>query len=65
MQKISNILETIQTAQHGTERPFTLILLDDIGAPVKVERFATHHLAWGSGENWKMLNPKYSYRIEE
>ncbi len=61
MQK--EILETIQTAQHGSARPFKVLLTKD-GETVTTERFATEHLAWASGENWKMLNPKYDYVIE-
>ncbi len=57
------VLEQIQTAQNGSERPFKVLLMknDEI---VSSEKYATEHLAWASGENWKMLNPNYDYVIE-
>ena len=60
----NQMLEAIQTAQYGTQRPY-LVVLKNNDFKVSSKRFATRHLAWAHGENWKMLNTNYDYLIIE
>lgn len=58
------VIEKIQTEQHGTERPFRCIRYSAANYAGHAD-FATHHLAWADGENWKGLNTNHSYQIIE
>ena len=49
---------------HGKAKPFELLLLKN-GSIVWSEKHQTHHLAWASGENWKLLNQENTYAIRE
>lgn len=59
---MSQILESIQTAQHGTSRNFRCILYKN-GDLSGQKDFATRQLAWAYGINWENINPEHLYRI--
>lgn len=58
----NQVLEKIQTAQHGTARPFRCYLYKDGNISAQKD-FATHHLAWASGANWAMLHTAHTFHI--
>lgn len=49
---------------HGKAKPFEVLLIKN-GSIVWSEKHQTHHLAWASGENWKLLNSENTYAIRE
>jgi len=58
----NQVLEAIQKAQNGTGRPFRCYAYKKGNIYLKKD-FATHHLAWAYGENWKMLNSDHDYHV--
>ncbi len=64
MSSQNQIIEKIQTAQHGKARPFRCMRYSGKNL-IGYTDFATHQLAWASGEHWAGLNDIYSYKIIE